>query len=130
MRKPNPSLTEAEWHLMEALWDRPEQTGRELTQQLEHTQGWSRSTTLTVLRRMTQKGSVSCEEKEGLRFYSPRIPRQEALLEQTHSFLDRAYHGSVSLLVSALTEKQELSDEEIKELYGILKKAEEGANHA
>jgi hypothetical protein len=36
------------------------------------------------------------------------------------------YKGSVSLMMCAVTKKQELSKEEIDELYAILREAEEG----
>ena len=91
--------------------------------QLRH--DWNRSTTLTMLRRMTEKGQIDVHDQEGVRVYSPLIPREEALMEETESFLRRAYQGSVSMMISALTDHQELKQEEIDELYAILRRAEE-----
>ena len=34
-------LAPAEWNIMECLWERAPQTGRELTEQLEASMGWS-----------------------------------------------------------------------------------------
>ena len=39
-------LTQAEWQLMEKLWDHAPQTGRELTEAMAAQTGWNRSTTL------------------------------------------------------------------------------------
>lgn len=124
MRKPTQGLTHAEWYLMEALWESAPLTGREMVEKMEASQHWNRSTTLTMLRRMTEKGQLRCDEREGLKVYSPLIDRESALMEETDSFLNRAYHGSISLMVSALTKKQSLSKEEIDELYAILRSAE------
>ena len=55
-------LAPAEWNIMECLWERAPQTGRELTEQLEASMGWSRSTTLTLLRRMVGKRHGGDEE--------------------------------------------------------------------
>ena len=52
-------LTEAEWQVMECLWTSAPRTGREIIDALGKTTGWSRSTTLTLLRRLEDKGSVS-----------------------------------------------------------------------
>ena len=52
----NIDLTEAEWTLMEQLWGAPGQTGRALTDALHAKTSWARSTTLTLLRRLTEKG--------------------------------------------------------------------------
>lgn len=65
-------LAPAEWNIMECLWERAPQTGRELTEQLEASMGWSRSTTLTLLRRMVGKGVV-CATRRGRR--TPFPPR-------------------------------------------------------
>lgn len=127
MRPTAQGLTPAEWHLMESLWERAPRTGREIIEDMKQRQGWSRSTTLTMLRRMSEKEQITFSEAEGIRVYSPLIPRDEALRQETDSFLKRAYNGSISMLVSAMTQKQELSKAEIQELYEILRKAEEGA---
>lgn len=123
------TLTPAEWNLMECLWERAPRTGREATEYLEHSVGWSRSTTLTMLRRMTEKGLIRCEEQGGMKVYSPCLAREEAAVQETESFVSRVYKGSVSMLMSALTKKQDLSHEEIEELYAILREAEEAGSH-
>ena len=127
MRPTAQGLTPAEWNLMESLWERAPQTGRELIEDMKLRQGWSRSTTLTLLRRMTEKEQIACNEAGEVREYTPLIPREEALHQETDSFLKRAYNGSISMMVSAMTQKQELSRAEIQELYEILRKAEEGS---
>lgn len=118
-------LTPNEWYVMECLWNKEHCTGREAVEHLQNTVGWSRSTTLTMLRRMTEKGMIACTEKNGLLVYSPRIDRADATQRETDSFLSRVYHGSISMLVSAIAEKQKLSQADIDELYSIL----EGAKH-
>ena len=123
-----PQLTTAEWHLMECLWDKAPRTGRECVEYLKDSVGWSRSTTLTMLRRMSEKGLLECRETDGVLVYSPLLQRQDAVIRETDSFLSRVYQGSVSLMVSALTQKQALSQDEIDELYAILQEME-AKNH-
>lgn len=119
-------FTPTEWKLMECLWKHGAVTGREAVEELQKTALWSRSTTLTMLRRMTEKGFIACSEgKDGVKLYSALVERGDAARRETESFLDRVYHGSVSMMVSAMTEKQALSQEEIDELYAILRRAEE-----
>lgn len=119
-------FTPTEWKLMECLWKHGAVTGREAVEELQKSALWSRSTTLTMLRRMTEKGFIACSEgKDGVKLYSSLVERGDAARRETESFLDRVYHGSVSMMVSAMTEKQALSQEEIDELYAILRRAEE-----
>ncbi|MBQ8852246.1 MAG: BlaI/MecI/CopY family transcriptional regulator, partial [Oscillibacter sp.] len=98
------TLTPTEWNLMECLWERSPRTGRETVDCLEEKMGWSRSTTLTLLRRMTEKGLLRCEAQGGVKVYFPRVDRADAAVQETESFLSRVYRGSVSMMVSAMTE--------------------------
>lgn len=125
MRHQAIDLTPAEWNLMECLWEQAPRTGREAIDYLEEHAGWNRSTTLTLLRRMAEKGYIRCYEENGLKMYAPLLPREDAQLRETENFLSRVYHGSVSMMMSAITKKQHLSPKEIQELYAILQQAEE-----
>ena len=83
----NIDLTEAEWTLMEQLWGAPGQTGRALTDALHAETGWARSTTLTLLRRLTEKGAVRTEEQDGMHVYFPAVSREDAAARQTREAL-------------------------------------------
>lgn len=119
-------LTPAEWNIMESLWEKAPKIGSEIVRDLKETAGYSRSTTLTMLTRMTKKGYLECaEDEKGIKTYRPLLDRREAVRQETDHFLNRVYHGSLSLLLSTFTEKQKLTKEEIESLYEILRKAEE-----
>lgn len=89
------------------------------------TTGWSRSTTLTLLRRLEDKGAVSAVSEGGMKHYRPQVAREDAAVQETEHLLERVYQGSVSLMVSSLVKKQTLSQEEIDKLYAILREMEE-----
>ena len=126
MKETRISLTRAEWSVMECLWEAGPLTGREVVQSMEKSCGWSRSTTLTLLSRLENKGALrSVPAEKGPKVFSPVLRREEAALGETKDFLDRVYQGSLSLMVSALTKKQALSREELDELYELLKGLEE-----
>lgn len=117
-------LTEAEWTVMECLWEKSPRTGRETVAWLEQKMGWTRSTTLTMLRRLEAKGAVASDTNREPKIFRPLIAREEVAVQETENLLDRAYKGSLSLLVSSLTKKQSLPQKEINELYAILKEME------
>ena len=122
-------LTEAEWTLMEQLWVTPGMTGRGLTDALRSGNGWARSTTLTLLRRLAEKGAVRSEEQGGRQHFFPVVSREDAAARQTRDLLGRLYHGSLSNLVSTMTQEEKLSRTEIEELYAILDGLEENNRH-
>ncbi len=128
MSQHNASLTAAEWDVMECLWEHAPLSGREVTEQMNEKCGWSRSTTLTLLSRLEAKGAVSGDAGEGKKAFHPLISREDAALQETEDFLSRVYKGSVHLMVSAMTQKQSLSQKEIDELYALLKGLEADKN--
>ena len=97
---------------------------RALTDALHAKTSWARSTTLTLLRRLTEKGAVRTEVRDGMHVYFPAVSREDAAARQTRDLLGRVYHGSLSLLVSAMTREEALSKAEIDELYAILDEME------
>ena len=124
MNDKNIALTEAEWTVMECLWEKSPRTGRETVAWLDQKMGWTRSTTLTMLRRLEAKGAVAGNTEGELKTFRPLIAREEVAVRETENLLDRAYKGSLSLLVSSLTRKQSLPQKEIDELYAILREME------
>lgn len=117
-------LTEAEWNVMECLWEKSPRTGREAIDWLNERMGWSRSTTLTLLRRMEEKGAVGSENNGELKLFIPLLNREDVALQETEDFLGRVYKGSLGMMLSAFTKKQELSKQEIEELHAILDELE------
>ena len=122
----NANLTNSEWYVLDCLWERSPQTVMELVETLKARLGWAKSTTITTLRRMEDKGLVHCDLEGRTKHYTPMVSRDRAARRETRSFLDKVYRGSVGLMMSALAEDQALSKAEIDELYEILRKAEEG----
>lgn len=124
MREKRQGVTPAEWRLLECLWERSPRTAREVVERLAADVGWSRSTTLTMLRRMTEKGLLRCGEEKGVHVYSPGMEREQAVVSETESFLKRVYSGSVGLMISSVARTQRLTDAELDELRAILRQAE------
>ena len=122
----NIDLTNSEWYVLDCLWERSPQTVMELVAALGDRLGWAKSTTITTLRRMEDKGLVLCSLEGRTKHYTPAVRRENAVRGETRFFLDKVYRGSVGLMVSALAEDKALSRQEIDELYEILRRAEEG----
>lgn len=113
-------ITEAEWKIMECLWDHAPQTMGEITATLEPATGWTRQTVITLLKRMTEKGAVSMDDSGRAKKYIPLITREEASTEETHKFLNHVFKGKASLLVNHLVDSGELSAEDLREILNVL----------
>ena len=124
MNKRIKKLPETELELMLCLWDAETSVQRSYFNTKFADKGWSDSTVLTMLRRLEAKGAVAGDTEGEVKTFRPLIAREEVAVHETKSLLDRAYKGSLSLLVSSLTKKQSLPQKEIDELYAILREME------
>jgi len=120
------NLTNTEWRVMDCLWDASPRSSMQIVAEMREHVGWAKTTTLTMLRRMTDKGLLHCEENGDGKSYSPLVARGDVVTRETENFIERVYKGSVSLMMSEIASSQELSQDEIDELYEILRRAEEG----
>lgn len=119
------NLSDGEWRLMNLLWQNPPKTITQLTKELEHVTGWGRNVIITMLKRLEAKGAIYHEEGERAKQFYPAVEREGAVLEETKGFLNRVYQGSLSLMMNAMVDSKELSEQDIDELKAILQKAEE-----
>ena len=119
-------LSNGDWTLMNALWERQPATVAQLVHALAPETGWSKHTVMTMLSRLEQKGAVSCTQGERAREYSALLARDKAAARETDSFLSKVYGGSLGLMVNSMLRAHSLSDEEVEELRALLGSAEGG----
>jgi len=113
--------TEAEWKIMEVLWESAPRTMPEITKILLSSTGWSRHTVITLLKRMQEKGSVAVDETGPVKKYAPLITREEASAQQTKKLLSHVFSGKASLLVQNLVDTGEISLDEMEDILSLLK---------
>ena len=113
--------TEAEWKIMEVLWESAPRSMPEITKILFPGTGWSRHTVITLLKRMQEKGSIRVDESGPIKMYFPLITREEASAQQTKKLLSHVFSGKASLLVQNLVDSGEISLNEMEEILSLLK---------
>ena len=115
-------LSEAEWKLMNVLWDTPYITIRNLTELFAKDTEWEKHTIITMLRRLEKKGAVSYRQTGRAKEFYAIINREKTTEEEAESFLERVYQGSLSLMLNQLVSRNKLSEEERKELQKMLER--------
>ena len=118
-------LTNTEWEVCECLWEEAPLTMTQIASRLSERTGWTRSTGETMVRRMAEKGLLLWEQGRKAKLYYPTVAREDAVVQETKGFLQKVFGGSVGLLVNTMAEREELSREEIDQLYEALRKLEE-----
>ncbi len=116
-------LTDNEWEIYECLWESAPLTLVQISRRFAERTGLTRSTAETMVARMEKKGLFRVVPGEKAKLFYPSIAREEAVKTETRSFLDKVYGGRPGLLINAMAESDNFSDEEIDRLYQILKEA-------
>ncbi|HBM99193.1 MAG TPA: BlaI/MecI/CopY family transcriptional regulator [Ruminococcus sp.] len=82
---------------------------------------WKRTTTYTVLKRLSDRGLF--ENNGGL--VSAKITRDEFYLMQGESLVDEAFNGSLPVFLAAFTSNKRLSREDVDEIRRLIDSYEE-----
>ena len=117
-------VTNSEWYVMNCLWEKRPLSLMQLVPLLKESAGWSKSTSATMVRLMTEKELIGYEENGKTKYFFPKVDKQDVVVQETRDFLQRIYDGSVGMMMSALVRQDDLSSEDIQELQEILKAAE------
>lgn len=122
MKKVN--LSDAEWKIMNLLWEQAPRTMMQITNALKAETGWTKHTVMSFLKRMEEKGALHHEEGERAKLYHPDLKREEAALQETEDFLSRVFQGRMGMMLNTMVQQQALSKEDMEELHRILERAE------
>lgn len=118
---PAPDISESEWSIMEALWERAPQTASEVTRTLKPTMKWAENTVRTLLTRLVEKGALKTDENtSGTRTYLPAVKREACVRAESDSFLQRVFQGAAKPLLIHFAQNSKLTPEEVKELKKLL----------
>lgn len=115
-------ISEAEWKIMNILWDTQPKTMMQLTKELSADTGWTKYTVMTFLKRLEAKGAIQHVEGEKAKLYYTKISRFDAILEEKRSFIDRVFNGNASLLVTTMIEQGDFTNDDLEYLKDFLEK--------
>lgn len=113
-------LSDSEWFIMNALWDRPGLELKDITASLEKDTGWTSGRIRTMLLRLIDKEAVYVDKATGVHKYFPAIAKESCLKEETRSFLKRIYSGSISEFIASFAKSGEISAKEQQEILEII----------
>ena len=118
-------LTEAEWQIMNALWQKHPATARQIMTRLDRRVNWAYTTIKTMLTRLAEKDAVGEVKQGNTSVYEPLVSQQKARLSAFRSLLDQAFDGAVGPLVHFLAEEKQLTARERTELRRLLESESE-----
>ena len=119
-------ISEAESVVMEILWARHPRTSEEVVAALADAQDWQEATIKTLLNRLLNKGAINAE-RDGRRYlYAPVLRREDWVLEESGSLLDRLFDGRVAPLVAHFSQHRKLTKADVGELRRLIEELGDG----
>lgn len=120
-----PKISDAEWQVMKVLWDEAPLTSAEIIDAISKNTTWSPKTIHTLISRLVKKGAIEVNKEGTFYKYNPLVSQKELRREETKSFIEKIYDGSLKLLISNFIKEENLTQEEIEDLKQILNEKKE-----
>ena len=116
------SIGDQELALLQYIGEQGEATVGEVAAGFGEARGLARSTVLTMMERLRTKGYLQREQDEGVYRYSSTAEQQDVVNGAVGSFVEKTLQGSISPFVAWMSEKAEVSDNELAELEALVSK--------
>jgi BlaI family penicillinase repressor len=117
----NSKISDAEWEVMKVIWKNPYCTASTVIDSLKDHKEWKPKTIKTLIRRLLEKEVIGFEPFGREYKYYPLINEEHCVKEESKSFLQRVYRGSLKSMLLNFIEDDDLSKEDVEELTRILK---------
>lgn len=112
----SPKIFESEYRFCEILWEHEPVTSGELVKLCREKLEWKKSTTYTVIRRLTERGVLKSENA----VVTSLISKEEVQSSESAEIVERTFSGSLPGFVAAFTRKKPLTPKEADEIQKII----------
>jgi Predicted transcriptional regulator len=116
----NINITDSEWLIMSALWEKSPQTSAEIIKTVEVDTAWKPTTIQTLISRLTKKSMIKVDKTSSTYLYTPLVTKEDCTRQETKSFIKKVYNDSLQLFVANFLKEANLSNTDIEELKRIL----------
>lgn len=111
-----PKIFESEYRFCLILWEVAPINSGELARLCKERLGWSKTTTYTVIKRLSDRGVL----KNEFSTVSPLVTKEQVQTAELDELMENRFEGSLPAFLAAFTRQQNLSEEQIAELRRII----------
>lgn len=119
-----PKIFDSEYKFCLILWENEPIKSGKLVDLCKEKLGWSKATTYTVIKRLSDRGVVKNENT----IVTSLVSKADAQAAEVDELVDRVFEGSLPSFVAAFTRRSKLSENEVDELRRLIDAYEEEAN--
>jgi predicted transcriptional regulator len=124
MADPNAPFGSTEIEILRYIGDHHPISVGEMAEHVAQTTGQARTTVLTIMERLRQKGHLTRKKAMGVYRYSPKVANQILLRTLVKNFVDTTLGGSISPFVAFLSESGPVSADDLEMLKQLVRDLE------
>ena len=113
-----PKIFESEYRFCLILWENEPIKSTELAALCKERLDWSKTTTYTVIKRLSERGVVKNENT----IVTSLISKEEAQKAELDELMEKKFEGSLPAFIAAFAKSQKLSEKDISEIKRIIEK--------
>lgn len=111
-----PKIFESEYRFCLLLWENEPINSTKLVELCKEHLGWSKATTYTVIRRLSERGVV----KNVNTMVSSLISKEEAQKSRLEEMVEETFEGSVPAFIAAFSRGRKLSKQDVDQLQALI----------
>lgn len=111
-----PKIFESEYRFCEILWEKEPVSSSELAKLCNERLEWKKSTTYTVIKRLSERGVIKSENA----VVTSLVSKEEIQEQECAEIIDKNFSGSLPSFVAAFARKKKLTKKEIEEIQKII----------
>ena len=119
---PTPKIFESEYRFCLILWEHEPTTSAKLAALCKERLGWSRTTTYTVIKRLTERGVLKNENST----VTSLVSKNEVQAAEIDELVEKTFEGSLPAFIAAFANHRRLSDAEREELMRLIDRDADG----
>ena len=111
-----PKIFESEYRFCLILWEHEPINSTHLVELCKEQLGWSKATTYTVIRRLSERGVVKNENA----VVSSLISKEQAQASRLDEMVEETFQGSMPAFIAAFSKSRKLSRQEVAQLQALI----------
>ena len=113
-----PKVFESEYRFCLIMWKHEPIASAQLAKICKEELGWSRTTTYTVIKRLSERGVLKSENS----IVTSLVSKEEIQAAEMDEMLTKTFEGSLPAFIAAFAKRQSLSEKEIEEIRRMIEK--------
>ena len=116
-----PKIFNSEYRFCLILWEHEPINSTKLAALCKEQLGWSRPTTYTVIRRLSERGVLKNENT----IVSTLVTKEQVQQSEMEEMMERTFEGSIPAFIAAFANSKKLTKEDLNQLEALIQNYKE-----